>query len=150
MPMTRMKTVLRTFLAIILIAIAIAFALRRSHQPNPTSPSHNVAAETTSPPASLAPSPPNASAPTAVQSSMPAGRPRALAPRQEPVWPPRVSGPAFARFAEWVEQYRHAAPDEQSRLEAEGVTLAKARLGAMADLIRTDPEQALQQAVPQS
>ena len=57
--------------------------------------------------------------------------------------------PAFAAFSDWTRRHA-AAPDADAKaaLEAEGVTLARTRLTAMADLIQTNPKRALELAVP--
>ncbi len=52
-------------------------------------------------------------------------------------------------FDQWVEEYLAASsPTELTRLEDDGEQLAKARRYALAELIETDPERALQEAVP--
>jgi hypothetical protein len=55
----------------------------------------------------------------------------------------------FTAFREWTRRYA-ASPTEQSKavLEAEGVALARARRQAMATLIQSDPQRALEQVVP--
>lgn len=57
--------------------------------------------------------------------------------------------PVFAQFLAWCE--RHAAapsPEARMALDAEGVTLAHARREAMAALIRSQPQAALELALP--
>lgn len=50
----------------------------------------------------------------------------------------------FLRFSTWAREYRAAGSDfERTRLEAEGVALAKARRPLLKELMRTEPQQAL-------
>ena len=57
------------------------------------------------------------------------------------------SPPAMADFREWMSRYRSAgSPDARQALQSEGVTLAKARLTAMADLVQLDPARAFEEA----
>lgn len=72
----------------------------------------------------------------------------ALPATVEALWavPPVES--EFAPFAEWTRRHAAAAPADRAALEAEGVALARARLTAMANLVQTNPERALELAVP--
>lgn len=75
--------------------------------------------------------------------------PPALPRRQSDWWEREVSEPPFARFREWVGQWRGGASEAaREELERKGVRLARERQRAMADLIQGDPERALQLAVP--
>lgn len=72
--------------------------------------------------------------------------------RQEEVWGDPVAEPVFGRFREWVGRWREAAAsgraDGLAVLEAEGVSLARARRRALADLIQGDAGRALALGVP--
>ncbi|MBI5383221.1 MAG: PKD domain-containing protein [Verrucomicrobia bacterium] len=74
-----------------------------------------------------------------------------LPPAQETLWKQPPAEPPFAAFADWTRRHA-AAPDAPAKaaLEAEGVALARARLTALAGLIVTQPERALELAVPQA
>lgn len=63
-------------------------------------------------------------------------------------WNSPTSEPSTARFANWCEQYIAASPEEKIKLEAEGRALAGERLTALRNLIQSDPERALENAVP--
>src|SRR5258708_958661 len=55
----------------------------------------------------------------------------------------------FSAFNSWAKEYASAAtPAAKAALLAEGETLAQARHDAMLKLIKSDPQQALQSAVP--
>lgn len=56
----------------------------------------------------------------------------------------RASGP----LAAWSVRYFEARADDKERLEAEGLQLAEAQRMRMAGLIQSDPQRALEQAVP--
>ena len=59
--------------------------------------------------------------------------------------------PHFARFASWTRRYAQAPTVQaQAELEVEGIDLARVRLKALADLIQTNPQRALQRSVPTS
>lgn len=77
--------------------------------------------------------------------------PAPLAPAREALWQQPVTEPVFAAFADWARHYAQA-PTAAARaaLEAEGLRLARARLTALANLIVTRPERALELAVPQA
>jgi hypothetical protein len=74
-----------------------------------------------------------------------------LAAKADPATPAPEPNPekALNDFREWTTQYR-IAPTAAARsgLEAQGETLAKQRAEAMSHLIETDPQRALQEAVP--
>ncbi len=53
------------------------------------------------------------------------------------------AGPQLDRFEQWAQRYRSAPAESRASLVAEGVSLAAARRAAMAELIRSDPAQAL-------
>ncbi|MBI5387365.1 MAG: carboxypeptidase regulatory-like domain-containing protein [Verrucomicrobia bacterium] len=55
---------------------------------------------------------------------------------------------ALAEFSAWAQQFAAAQPAAQAVLLAEGERLAKARREEMFQLIQSDPEQALAQALP--
>jgi hypothetical protein len=69
---------------------------------------------------------------------------------QEELWAQTVTEPAFAAFKEWTERYGNAGQAARTALEAEGAVLARARLAALTDLIQSNPERAVQLAVPES
>ena len=71
-----------------------------------------------------------------------------LPPSREELWSRPAVEPAFAQFADWTKRYAAAAPQEKAALEAEGVALARERLAALAILIQTNPERALELAAP--
>ena len=77
----------------------------------------------------------------------PAGIP--LLPPQDQLWEQPVSETPFANFTEWTRRYAQATtPETKAALEAEGVALAETRRAALADLIQSNPERALELAVP--
>ncbi|MBU6401712.1 MAG: PKD domain-containing protein, partial [Verrucomicrobia bacterium] len=57
---------------------------------------------------------------------------------------------AFDAFTDWTHAYLAAPPAEQARLEAEGIVRARVRRQSLAALIQTDPQRALELAVPWS
>jgi hypothetical protein len=59
-----------------------------------------------------------------------------------------VDADSIADFSQWLDRYEAAKTDERPRLVAEGVRLAKQREPAMRRLIATQPQLALQRAVP--
>jgi hypothetical protein len=74
-----------------------------------------------------------------------------LLPARGTFWQQPVPEPAFAAFADWTKRYATAASAAaRAALEAEGMTLARRRLTALADLIMTQPERALELALPAS
>jgi hypothetical protein len=56
--------------------------------------------------------------------------------------------PALSDFARWTEDYLRAGIPASNASVSEGVRLAQERRAALAHLIRTDPEEALKNAVP--
>lgn len=66
----------------------------------------------------------------------------------EILWRESVPEEAFARFKSWTERYLAAASDDRSRLMPEGIELATTRRAALKELIKADPERALQLTVP--
>jgi hypothetical protein len=66
-------------------------------------------------------------------------------------WSQQPDFSAFTAFSSWTGRYQTAvAPVSRIQLLSEGVSLAKARRAAFAQLIRTNPEAALTLAVPAS
>ncbi len=66
-------------------------------------------------------------------------------------WRQPIREETFARFHDWAEQYVKAASDaDRAALERAGVELAAQRRSELSALIRTDPERALELAVPLS
>jgi hypothetical protein len=64
-------------------------------------------------------------------------------------WSSAIPEPAFAAFADWCENYLETeTPEARAALEAEGVALARDRRVAMAELIQSNPQRALELAVP--
>ncbi|MEO6036178.1 MAG: hypothetical protein ABIQ35_13060, partial [Verrucomicrobiota bacterium] len=63
-------------------------------------------------------------------------------------WSQPISEPPAAEFQKWTAKYQNASASGKTMLEAEGVLLAMDRQKFLANLIRTDPERALQLAVP--
>ena len=71
-------------------------------------------------------------------------------PSQQALWNQPVAEPQFAAFKDWVDRYRKAdSAEAKAALEEEGAPLARARLTAMADIIQSNPERALELAVPE-
>ncbi len=65
-------------------------------------------------------------------------------------WQQPIAEETFAVFHDWTGRYLAASASEQAGMIAEGVALAQARRGALKSLIQTDPERALELAVPQA
>ena len=87
---------------------------------------------------------------SAAPASRPADQVRPF-PSQDVLWNEPASEPPFARFAAWARRYAQAPTVQaQAELEAEGIALARVRLQALADLIQTNPQRALELAVPTS
>src|SRR5262245_19574419 len=64
-------------------------------------------------------------------------------------WDAPIEEKQFATFSEWVKRYQQAgSPEARAALVSEGVALAQARLTAMADLIQSNPQRALELTVP--
>lgn len=61
---------------------------------------------------------------------------------------PAATDLAVSRFQAWAQKYVAAAPSQRTGLEAEGLQLATARRPAFQKLIREDPKQALDLALP--
>jgi uncharacterized repeat protein (TIGR02543 family) len=66
----------------------------------------------------------------------------------EALWREPVAEEAFARFKDWTERYLATDPASRAGLVPEGVELAGARRAALKELIRIDPERALEMTVP--
>jgi len=75
---------------------------------------------------------------------------RALLPSRQEFWSRPVPEPAFAQFADWTRRYSAATPQAGAAMEADGIVLARVRLLAMAELIQSNPQRALELAIPQS
>src|SRR6059036_806382 len=73
-----------------------------------------------------------------------------LPPSQQELWSRAVPEPAFAQFADWTRRYSAATPQSGAAMEDEGVQLARARLRAMAEQIQSNPQRALELAVPKA
>src|SRR5205814_5573862 len=72
-----------------------------------------------------------------------------LRPSREVSWQQPMPDAILGNFRDWTSRYARAKTDqERSGLESEGKALAQARLSALADLIKADPERALALAVP--
>lgn len=66
----------------------------------------------------------------------------------EILWREPVPEEAFARFKDWTQRYLADASADRSRLIPEGIELATVRRAALKNLIKADPERALQLTVP--
>lgn len=71
-----------------------------------------------------------------------------LAERRVPAAVDPVREPHFAAFDNWLVRFEQADEAGKAMLENEGKALAQARLFAYADLIPTDPQRAIELAVP--
>ncbi|HON07854.1 MAG TPA: hypothetical protein PLW02_07125, partial [Verrucomicrobiota bacterium] len=58
--------------------------------------------------------------------------------------------PEFRKFNDWVLKYREANPVAKEQIEKEGIELAQNRIKSLARLIITDPQRALELALPES
>jgi hypothetical protein len=63
-------------------------------------------------------------------------------------WNSEIDEPAAAEFADWVKRFEAASPEEKRAMEEEGVTLASARRTFLKQLIKDNPERALELALP--
>jgi hypothetical protein len=64
-------------------------------------------------------------------------------------WARPIKEPVFSLFADWCRRYIAASsPQERAALRAEGVALARERRVALAKLIQSNPDRALELAVP--
>src|SRR5262249_32485360 len=75
---------------------------------------------------------------------------RTLPASRQELWSRPMPEPSYAQFADWTRRYTAAAPKADAAMEAEGVQLARDRLSAMAEQIQSNPQRALEMAVPQS
>ncbi len=66
----------------------------------------------------------------------------------ESLWRKPVAEEAFARFKDWTQRYLATDPASRAGLVPEGVELAGARRAALKELVRNDPERALELTVP--
>ncbi len=63
-------------------------------------------------------------------------------------WREPISEPAFARFHDWSERYLATSPNDRKPLLQEGVALAEDRRKELSNLIKSNPERALELSVP--
>lgn len=69
----------------------------------------------------------------------------------EELWDRPIPEPAFAAFKEWTQRHKNAGSiTAKAALEEEGATLARMRLSMLAELIQSNPERAVELAVPDS
>src|SRR5262249_53487791 len=67
----------------------------------------------------------------------------------EVTWNEPIKEEAFARFHDWAERYLQAPPGpDKAGLEIEGIELARKRQSELTALIQSDPQRALELAVP--
>jgi hypothetical protein len=98
--------------------------------------------------------PPNVAADKASESArartatLAAPKTPSLPPPRQRLWERPIPEEPFARFAEWTRRYTAAPPDQKAALAADGIALARARRTALADLIQSNPERALELALP--
>jgi regulation of enolase protein 1 (concanavalin A-like superfamily) len=59
-----------------------------------------------------------------------------------------VSSPALVSFNDWAKSYTAALPEERIAMTSEGIALAEARRLVLKQLIKSDPQRALEHAVP--
>ena len=124
------------------VVVAAAWLLMPGRNSSPTLPARPDAGVVSAPAAPS--SVPVATAPKSVT------RPSSPLPmKQEEWWRRPVTEPPFIAFANWAERYAGATPADRAALEAEGVSRARARRTALADLIQKHPERALELAVPE-
>src|SRR5437899_9827555 len=144
------KNLLRTAhlaaIAIVLILATGFFCLDKTER--------DVAAPATVPAPAMsgfAPSQP-AVTPTLAASTSPAPTPptNRLFLTADRRWQQPLAEEAFARFHDWAERYIAADASAKVALEAEGIALAETRREALASLIKTNPERALELAAPLS
>jgi hypothetical protein len=86
-----------------------------------------------------------------VQAEVPDGseiRTNALFQTAAELWQKPIAEEAFARFHDWAEKYAKSTQAEKAALGNEGIELATARRAALKQLIQTDPQRALELAVP--
>ena len=63
-------------------------------------------------------------------------------------WQEEVSEPAFESFRTWTTRYIAALPQERLNMETAGVAAATARRSEMMAMIKSDPQRAVERAVP--
>ncbi len=137
---------IRVVLCLALLAGAIVLLLNQTPRPSPTADAPAAEVNKTEPVSSGAAL--SSVAATAPQPAPPL-RESALPPSFEALWEKPVGEPPFAAFKDWAARYQQATTDEaKAALEADGAALARVRLTAMADLIQSNPERALELAVP--
>src|SRR5439155_8892952 len=66
------------------------------------------------------------------------------------LWNQPVPEESFAQFHDWADRYVKATADERTRLENEGIELAKGRREELLRLIQSDTQRALELSVPVS
>jgi len=69
-------------------------------------------------------------------------------PTPDSNWTQPILEDPFAKFRDWTARYLTAPEQREPNLESEGLDLARTRRQALAQLIRTDPQRALELAVP--
>ncbi len=136
------KAKLSVAASVVCAVMGLLISQRKNSPPSPAASAGATASDEAAPPA----------APLNLLSIVaPKAVPRAetpLPPKQDELWRRPVNEPPFAAFANWTQRYLDASPADRAALEAEGVTLARARQTALADLIQQQPERALELAVP--
>src|SRR5947209_8948408 len=141
-----MKTVLTVLFCITLVVLVIFW--REKHLSSGTT---QVSTSTTAPiEASPVVTPPQIPPPLTASGTAASGKaPASLRSLPNGTWERGGNGPAFSRFVEWTHRYGTAVgAREKSALEAEGVTLARERRDALAELIQANPKEALELTVP--
>ena len=73
---------------------------------------------------------------------------KTLLPNSDLLWAKPIPEEPFARFHDWAEKFAAASPETRAGLEPEGIVLAKERREALAALIKSDPQRALDLAIP--
>jgi len=130
--------------------VAVALIVLRPRTPREVVSTDPAATSSFSPEQSLrAPSPTILyNLPPPLRPSFAPDVPIRLRPTADLFWKGDVPEPKFARFRTWTDRYMAATPAERSELEAEGVILAQKRRDELKDIIRSNPERALDLAVP--
>ncbi|MEI6871058.1 MAG: hypothetical protein WCL08_02135 [Verrucomicrobiota bacterium] len=123
-----------------IIAIIAAVYLRRENE-QPSAPETGTAPEIpvvtqTEPSISRPPE-------TAPQSQAPSSITTAPQPTRLPI----AAAPEVLALRSWLQRFNQLPPDQRETVLPEGIALAKARRSVMRDLIRSNPEAALQQAM---
>src|SRR5262245_5255818 len=127
----------KVVLCLAVLAALVFFTVRNPLRPPRMDPASSPRQDPPQPgaPPAAAPAEPGQPAPAADKSAAPLS--------DDARWEQPMTEPRFAAFKEWTDKYRQAASaDAKAALEEEGVTLARARLTALADLIQSNPERA--------